>query len=418
MSKLLNIQHWKTTQNVPVYFVHTPEIPMLDLRMVFNAGTTRDGEKAGVANLMSCLLDEGTRRLNADEVAKQLDAVGALFQCSVRADSSYLSLRTLTDPIFLNQALDIFTQVLSEPAFAPDAIERVRKQVLIGLEEEMQQPAAIAQHLFYRTLYPAHPYGQPLSGSIASVQQLTREDVMDFYTRYYVANNALLVLVGDITQPHAQDIAEKLVSSLAAGSLAPALEMAPNVPAASTSIHFPSQQTTICLGQVGIAMHDPDYFPLMVGNYTLGGGGMVSRLFHEIREQKGLVYGIHSGFMPLLARGPFSISLQTRNEEANNAVELTLDVLRKFVKHGPTNEELIAAQKNIIGGFPLELAGNGNILIELVRMGFYHLPLDYLDTYRDKVAAVTQAQICDAFQQHVQVEEMVKVMVGESKHPQ
>jgi zinc protease len=167
------------------------------------------------------------------------------------------------------------------------------------------------------------------------------------------------------------------------------------------------------MGQVGITPTDPDYFPLLVGNYTLGGGGMVSRLFHEVREQKGLVYGIHSGFSPLLARGTFALKLQTRNEEAKNAIAITRDVVEKFIQEGPTENELSAAQKNIIGGFPLDLASNSSILGQLGRIGFYQLPLDYLDTYRDKVAAVTQAQIRAAFQKHVQIDQFVTVQVGQ-----
>jgi len=410
---VLNIQHWRTSQGVPVYFVHTPELPMVDIHVVFNAGSARDGDKPGVADLTCGLLDEGTQQLSADEIARRFDAVGANYHAGIRQDSGYVCLRSLTHADFLTSALDTFTQVLSQPIFSPESFERVRKQMLTGLEEGLQEPATLAQNAFYTALYPDHPYGHPLSGDIASVNQLTRDDVIRFYQQYYVASNALIALVGDIDKEQAHKIAEQLVGQLPTGNVAVLLDLASTAPVVSEAIHFPSQQTTIYLGQVGITPADPDYFPLMVGNYTLGSGGMVSRLFHEVREQKGLVYGIHSSFMPLLARGPFSLKLQTRNEEAQNAIDLTCEVVKQFVQHGPTDAELSAAQKNILGGFPLELASNSNILGQLIRIGFYHLSLNYLDTYRDKIAAVSKSQICAAFQKHVRLDQLVRVTVGQ-----
>jgi zinc protease len=164
---------------------------------------------------------------------------------------------------------------------------------------------------------------------------------------------------------------------------------------------------------VGITPQEPDYFPLVVGNYTLGSGGFVSRLYQQVREQRGLVYGIHSSFATLAARGPFTISLQTRNEEAANAEELTREILRKFIQEGVTDSELAAAQKNLLGSFPLELASNSDIMAQIVRLGFYQLPLDYLDTYRDNVASVTTEKVLTAFQKHVQPDALTKVVVGE-----
>lgn len=414
-SPVLNIQHWRTSQGTPVYFVHTPELPMVDIRLIFTAGSAHDADKLGVAELTSCLLDEGTRQLSPDEIAERFDRVGAVYHAGVRQDLSYISLRSLTDPNFLTPALDVLTQVLGEPTFSSESFERVRKHMLTGLEEDLQQPATLAQNAFYAALYPSHPYGHPISGNLSSLPKLTREDAMHFYQRYYTPKNALVALVGNVSVEQAQEIAEQLISHLPAGEAASSLNLAHSVPTTFQAINFPSQQTTIYLGQVTITPQEPDYFPLMVGNYTFGNGGMVSRLFHKVREEKGLVYGIHSSFMPLLARGPFSIKLQTRNEEAQNAIDLTLEVLAEFLKNGSTAVELLAAQKNIMGGFPLELSGNANILGQLVRIGFYQLPLDYLDTYCEKIAAVTQEDICTAFQKHVQLDRLVRVTVGDNK---
>lgn len=413
MTQVLSIQNWHTSQGTPVYFVRMPELPMADIQVVFHAGSAHDADKFGLADLTNSLLDEGTKQLSVDEIARRFDAIGASYQVSVRRDAGSVGLRSLVGEQFLKPALDTFIQVLSEPVFSVEALERVRKLILTGLEEELQNPATLASNAFNKALYKDHPYAHSISGDVTSVNQLTQADVIDFYQRYYTSKNALVALVGDLEEAEARDIAEQLMSRLPQGEKAAVIDVASNAGAMSESIHFPSQQTTICLGQVSITSTEEDYFPLMVGNYTLGGGGMVSRLFHEVREQKGLVYGIHSGFSPLLARGPFGIKLQTRNEEAQNAIALTCEVLKKFVAEGPTDIELSAAQKNIIGGFPLELASNSSILGQIVRIGFYQFPLDYLDHYREKVAAVTQADIRTAFQKYVKLDELVQITVGQ-----
>ncbi len=414
MSKqsVLNIQHWHTTQSVPVYFVHTPELPMIDIRLVFQAGASRSRNAPGLANLTSALLDEGTRQLSADDIAQRFDKVGAIYRGGLSYDSVSVSLRSLTHDNFLSPALETFAHILNDPVFPLEAFERIKKQALTSLEEDLQYPSYVAKNTFYEALYPNHAYGQPISGHIDSVKQLTRDDVERFHALYYTAQNAVIAIVGNATLAKAQEISEKLAEQLLQGKKAQPLEFADEAPAATHTVHFPSQQTTIFLGQVGISVKDADYFPLIVGNYTLGGGGMVSRLFHQVREQKGLAYSVQSSFMPLLARGPFLVKLQTRNQEAKNAIELVNSILHDFIQQGPTEQELHAAKKNLMGGFALELASNANIIGELTRIGFYEFPLDYLDTYRDNIAAVTTERICAAFQKYIQPNKLVQIAVG------
>jgi zinc protease len=409
----LHIHHWHTQHGVPVYYVHTPSLPMIDLRVVFRAGSCRDGEKPGIADLTNGLLDEGSAQLSADEIARRLDGCGAIYRANIRQDSASICLRSLTGAQYFKPALETFQQILSQPAFGAESFERVQKQLITGLEAELQQPSTVARHAFYEALYGEHPYGHPMSGTIDSVKKLTRQDVSHFYQQFYCAQNALVALVGDINLSQAEQIAEQLTHSLPQGKAAPTTAMADLKAPINKSIVFPSQQSTIVLGQVGITPQEPDYFPLVVGNYTLGSGGFVSRLYQQVREQRGLVYGIHSSFAALAARGPFTISLQTRNEEAANAEELTREILRKFIQEGVTDSELAAAQKNLLGSFPLDLASNSDIMAQIVRLGFYQLPLDYLDTYRDNVASVTTEKVLTAFQKHVQPDALTKVVVGE-----
>jgi zinc protease len=349
---VVNIQHWQTNQGVPVYFVPTPEIPMLDVDVVFDAGSARDGDKPGLANLTAGMLDEGAGKLNTDQIAEAFDNVGAIYSIDVNQDMALVGFRSLTQDENLTSTLDTFKTVLTDPKFPQDSFERLQKQVLISLEQRQQSPRAIASEASVKAIYGDQPYGHITSGTRESIAKLTPKDVREFYKKYYVANNARLVMVGDLTLGVAKEIAEKIVASLPQGEAAkPIPDMQAKKQPVRENIEFPAQQTTVYMGQLGVKPDDPDYFSLLVGNQILGGGLLVSRLFEEVREKRGLVYSIGSRFLSLAARGSFIIFLQTRNEEANNAIELTQNVLKEFIEKGPDKKELEAVKKNIIGGF-------------------------------------------------------------------
>ena len=219
--------------------------------------------------------------------------------------------------------------------------------------------------------------------------------------------------MGDLGKGEAKRVAKKIAGSLVAGSKAPSL--APVHELASEKIRridFPSTQTHIMMGMPGMRRGDPDYFPLYVGNYILGGGGLVSRLSQEIREKRGLSYSVYSYFYPLRDNGPFVMGLQTRNNQSEQALKVMRATLADFVKNGPRKEELEAAKKHITGGFPLRLDNSGKIAGYLAVMGFYELPLTYLDDFNKRVEAVTLEQIDDAFRRRVNPDRMVTVVVG------
>jgi zinc protease len=175
---------------------------------------------------------------------------------------------------------------------------------------------------------------------------------------------------------------------------------------------YPSTQTTILMGQPGISRDDPDYFPLYVGNHILGGSGLVSQLSDELREKRGLTYGVYSYFRPMQQLGPYQFALQTRNEKAQEALQVLRDTLTAFIEKGPTEADLASAKQNITGGFALRVDSNSKIADYLAMIGFYDLPLDYLDSFNDKVNAVTVAQIKDAFERRVNADKMLTVLVG------
>ncbi len=413
---VLLIQKWKTNNGAEVYYVHTPQLPMVDIQVVFAAGSSRDNNKPGIAQFTNSILNEGSATLNADQIATNFDNVGAIYSADVDRDMATVGLRSLVDPKFLNPALQTFATVLSSPSFPPNAFERVQKQLLIAIDQDMQSPMNVAKNAFYQTVYGNQPYGHPVLGTKGSVSKLTANDLQNFYKQYYVAKNAMIAIVGNIDEARAKAIAEQVIGKLPAGDAAPPLPIAkPLQEAANKSIKFPSQQTTVILGQVGINQKDPDYFPLLVGNHILGGSGLVSQLVEEVRAKHGLVYGIMSGFAPLEAHGPFAVVFQTRTNETQNALDLTHTTLDDFLKTGPTDQELEAAKKNIIGGFPLTIASNSDIVGQLVNIGFYHLDQNYLDTYRMKVQGVTAQQVRDAMQKHINPKALATITVGETE---
>jgi zinc protease len=219
-------------------------------------------------------------------------------------------------------------------------------------------------------------------------------------------------IVGDVSRPEAEAIATRLTGALPAGD-APVQTVNTTLPERQTiRVPNPSAQAHVAIGQPGIRRGDPDFFPLVVGNYILGGGGFVSRLTREVREKRGYAYSVYSYFAPQRDVGPFQIGLQTKGSQADDALRVVASTLDEFLAKGPTEAELQAAKDNLINGFALRLDSNRKMLEQVAVIGSYGLSLDYLDTYRDKVKAVTVQQIRDAFKRHVSPDHLVTVVVG------
>ncbi len=407
------IQNWQTKTGANVFFVEANELPIIDIQVIFDAGSARDGTHAGLAALTNSLLDEGAAGLSADQISQGFDNLGANFSGSAGYDSASVSLRSLSDPELLDPALENLARVLVKPDFPEAALTRQKNQALIGIRNKQQSPGTLAKDAFYAEVFKGHPYAAPGSGTEASITTLQRSDVVDFHKRYYVANNATIAIVGDLTKAQAQALVEQLLKELPAGEKPqPLPEVHALEKAVTVQIDHPSTQTHILVGQTGVKRDDPDYFPIYVGNHVLGGGGMVSRLFEEIREKRGLSYGASSYFSPMRVKGPFMASLQTRSDQVDEALAVLQDNINNYINNGPTKAELQAAKKNITGGFPLRLDSNSNIIAYIAMIGFYGLPNDYLETFNDKVNAVTVDEIKDAFKRRLSPDKFVTIMVG------
>ncbi|MFU8788809.1 MAG: M16 family metallopeptidase [Methylobacter sp.] len=412
------IEHWQTPQGSRVYYVQTEGLPMVDIQVAFDAGSARDGDQFGLSALTSALLDSGAGSWNADDIAQRFESVGAQFGSSVSNDMASVSLRTLTDKPLFDKALETMRVILTQPSFNEADFQREKSRTLAGLKQQEESPGDLASIAFYKALYGDHPYAHPSSGSIITVSGFETADLRNFYQQYYVAANAMVVIVGDLSRKQAELTAETLVSGLPTGAKpAPLPDVAMPVKAGRQHIEFPSSQTHVLVGMPGSYRKDPDYFTLYVGNHILGGSGLVSKLFDEVREKRGLAYSARSSFAPMFRPGPFTVSLQTRNDQTGQALEVLNKTLADFIEQGPTETELIAAKKNITGGFAMRFDTNKELASYVSMIGFYDMPLDYLDNFRQNVEQVTVASIKDAFKRRVNPQLMQTITVGGSaKH--
>ncbi|MDD5461887.1 MAG: pitrilysin family protein [Methylococcales bacterium] len=414
-SAAAKIEHWQTPQGSRVYYVHTEGLPMVDIQVVFDAGSARDGQQFGLAALTADLLDTGAGKWNADEIAQRFESVGAQFGASSSIDMATVSLRTLTDKPLFDKALETMQVILTKPTFNEADFQREKNRTLAALKQQEESPAELASIAFYNALYEKHPYAHSSTGMIKTVSGFKVGDLRNFYQKYYVAANAIIVIVGDLSKSQAEQTAEKLVSELPVGKKPEDLpDVAMPLKSAQQHIEFPSTQTHVLVGIPGTYRKDPDYFNLYVGNHILGGSGLVSKLFNEVREKRGLAYSASSAFIPMLKPGPFLVSLQTRNDQTAQAVQVLNQTLSEFIAKGPAEAELAAAKKNITGGFAMRFDTNKKLASYVAMIGFYNMPLDYLDTFQQKVEQVTAASITDAFKRRVNPQLLQTITVGKS----
>ncbi|MDX1804278.1 MAG: pitrilysin family protein, partial [Alcanivorax sp.] len=409
----LAIQAWHTDGGARVLFVHNEALPMLDVRLVMDAGSARDGQVAGLASMTSALLGEGAKGLSVDDIARGFENQGASFSSSSYRDMGVISLRTLSDPQYRQPVTDLFCKVIGQPDFPQASLDRIRAQMMQGLRMDQQVPGPQVGKAFQATLYGDHPYGHPSDGTLKSLPGIQRQQLVDFYQRYYAAGNAVIALVGDISRQQAETLANRISQALPAGPAAPKLARAkPLTERRVKHIDFPSSQTHILIGNQATWRGNPDHVALFVGNQILGGGGFASILTDEVRQKRGYVYGISSDFQPMAAGGPFTVQLQTANKNADQALTLTLDLIRKFIKAGPTAEQLKEAKTNLLGSFALATADNGDIIGQLGAIGFYNLPLDYLQQFNKAVQQVSADDIRRAFQHTLDPDHLAIVSIG------
>ncbi|WP_314885079.1 pitrilysin family protein [Psychrobacter immobilis] len=417
------IQQFKTKAGVPVRFVQTTALPIVDIDLRFNAGSARDGSISntgfGIANMTATMLTQGSKRLDENEFTRAVETLGINLNSSAYKDMFIVSLRSLSDDKHLLPAVDLMTQMLSEPAFDDSILARNKARLLVGLQQQKQDPNSLASIAFSEALYGEHPYAHPSAGTLESVPTIEKQQLIDFKNRYLVAANASVAITGNLTLEQAKKLAEDITSKLPKGQPATELpEPKPLSQAKHIHIPFPSTQTTVLMGQLGDKRAtDPQsqqkQTNFAVGNEVLAGGDFNARLMTEIRQNLGYTYGISGSMNPMLARGPYQIGFSTRNDKARAAIDASLAVINDTLEKGITSTEMRLTTDNLKNSFPMGFASNAGINGLLGMMNFYQLPNSYLTDYVKRVDQVKLSEVNQTMQDTLKPDDFLIVTVGQ-----
>ncbi|WP_027995582.1 M16 family metallopeptidase [Simplicispira psychrophila] len=420
---LLPIEHWSEPSGAQVWLVQSPGIPMVDVQIDFDAGDRRDpAEQAGLASAVATMASKGVRAvgdapaLDENQLGEAWADLGANLGMGAGNDAFSLSLRSLTEPDLLGKAVQLAARQLAEPSWPEDIWQRERSRWDAAIRESNTRPGTVAGDAFAAAVYGSHPYGQRVTEE--TLAHISVADMQQFHVHYLQACRARVAIVGAVDRAQAQALVTQLLARLPATTPAqcaplPAVpEVAPLTAAVEKDIPFASAQAYVLIGQPGFQRKDPDFLALLVGNHILGGGGFTSRLTNEVREKRGLSYSVYSHFSPGLNAGAFLIGLQTRPDQAAQALQVARETLMRYVADGPTETELRAAKDNLIGGFALRIDSNRKLLGNVVNIATNGLPLDYLEHWTERVQALTAAQVRAAMQRKLQSERMATVVLG------
>lgn len=416
------IEHFKTSAGVPVSFVRATTLPIVDIDLRFNAGSARDGDIRnngfGIANMAATMLTQGTNRLDEDAFTRAVETLGIDLGSRAYKDMFIVSLRSLSDDEHLLPAVDLMTQTLTQPTFDPQILERNKARLLVGLQQQKQDPGSLASLAFNEALYGSHPYAHPSSGTLETVPSIKKEDLTDFQDRYLVAANASLAMTGNLTLAQAKQLADAITGDLPTGKAAePLPEPKPLTQAQHIHIPFPSTQTTVLMGQLGNkratdtkAQQQQTNFA--VGNEVMAGGNFNARLMTQIRQNLGLTYGISGSMSPMLARGPYQIGFSTRNDKSRDAIDASLAVIHDTLDKGITLDEMRLTTDNMKNSFPMSFASNAGINGLLGMMNFYKLPDNYLTDYMRRIDNVQLPAVNQTMRETLDPDRFLIVTVG------
>ncbi|MEW6272329.1 MAG: pitrilysin family protein [Thermodesulfobacteriota bacterium] len=386
-------------------------VPIVAINCLVDGGARVDPPgKAGLASLTGSLLSEGTKGRTSEDISRLIDSLGGSFGTGGASDWIGASAAVLSRDF--ETGVDLIARSLREPTFPPEEVERRRKETLGELEADEDQPGVVAQRAFRLALFGTAPYGHPLDGTPESVAKLTRDDVVAFHRDEIAPERTICAIVGDVATSDMKAVAEKLLAGWRGGGEGHRPKPAEPPPATSLVVDRPVTQANIVLGQIGVARNNPDYFPILLMNHVLGGGGFTSRLMQTVRTKGGLAYSVSSYFEGNKLPGPFQVALQTKVESAAEAIGLVREEIEKLHAEGATEAELQAAKDYLTGNFPLRLDSTGKLAGFLVQVEYYGLGDDYIERYPERVRAVTLEDVRAAAREYLHPDQLVQVVVG------
>lgn len=409
----INPVRFVTSNGITVLFLEQHYLPTVELHALVKVGSAQDPpEKAGLANLVASLLDEGTATRTSRQIAEQIDFVGGSLAAKASEDFTTASAKVLKKDADLGMAL--LADILMHPAFHKHEFDRVRAQIVGEIASDEDDPGHVALKAFNQLVFHGHPYRWPANGSQESLGKITLADVQQFHAREYLPNQTILAIVGDLTQDQASTLVQTHFGSWKKGIPAP---FSPKKPAPIDRkmvqlIEKDLTQSTIILGHTGISRTNPDYYPVTVMNYILGAGGFSSRLMDSIRDKQGLAYGVMSHFDTRLMPGAFMVNLQTRTEATNQAITGVLQELKGIRESPVSDQELNDAKAFIVGSFPLRIDTSAKLAQVLAQVEFYNLGLDYFTQYPKAIEKVTKEEVWRVAKQYLDPQHYALVVVG------
>lgn len=411
--RTLNIQAWKSLTGSKILFIRTTELPMLDLHVSFAAGSARDDQYPGLAATTFSLLNEGVQGQNLTQILETFDSLGAQLGMELNQERASFSLRTLSATNKRTPAVQLFTRILGQPLLANEALVRVKTELVDRLEKQQTQPEGQVAQAMNQLLFGTHPYAQPVYGTVQSLPLIRQEQVQDFHKKYYNPGNVLITLVGDLSLDEAQSISLQITDALpqTPTMAAPTSPSQAQSPSTSRHIESPLNQTHLMLTQQGVTRKDPDYAALKVANLIFAGSTPGSRLMKELRERRGLIYGVHMSTPNWQGHNPVSLSLQTSPEFSEGTLALIKNLFRDYLLEGPTQQELDDAKDLLRGVTALTSASNAQILSGLFDISRHDLPFD-LDFTVQQALQLTTQQIKAALNRHYSTEHWNVVTLG------
>ncbi|KIC10439.1 zinc protease [Leisingera sp. ANG-M1] len=384
----IKIQEVTSAGGIKAWLVEDHAIPFAALELRFRGGTSLDAPgKRGSVYLMAGLLEEGSGDMGAQDYARALEALAADFSYDADRDSVSISARFLTEN--REEAVALLRQTLVEPRFDQDALDRVRAQVLAGLRSDAKNPNKIAGEAFAKLAFGDHPYGSDGKGTVETVSAFSRQDIFDAYEAVFARDRLYVSAVGDITAEELGVLLDDLLGALPAKGAPIPGPADVSIAGGVTVVDFDTPQSVALFGQKGIEREDPDFFTAYVMNQVLGGGSFETRLMTEVREKRGLTYGVYSYLVPRDLAAVYMGSVASANGKMAEAVEVIRGEWRRMAEEGVTAKELKDAQTYLTGAYPLRFDGNGRIASILTGMQMDELPISYVETRNDRINAVT-----------------------------
>jgi zinc protease len=417
----LPIEQLESFNGARAYLVQTKSLPMVDIEVSIDAGDRYDpAGKSGLADLVAGLMTYGARGdkglLSEAQIADEIADLGANIGFSVSGERATLRIRSLSRKDLRDRVVQLAAAMLSAPSYDANIVAREKQRTITSLLEAETKPEYVLERRFKSMVYGNYPLAQ--SPSVKSVSAITPADLAQFHKRFYRSDRMIVSIVGDVDQAQAKEIVQNLLKKIPqAGPNIPTLiqlQRSPVEPLSEREVFIPfdSQQAHIAMGMTAVTRNNPDYFPLLVGNYILGGGGFVSRLMSEVREKRGLAYSVFSYFSPGKDAGIFQAGLQTKSDQGSLALEVMSQTIAHFIANGPTVSELLAAKANLVNGYPLRIDNNRKLLDNVSSIAWNDLPLNTMEIWTQQVEAVTLDQVTAAFQKYLAMDRMKIVVLG------